>query len=830
MKMKKIVFSSVCALALCGTNVFANAAALESDVASGGVSTFAALSGNDAFLDWSATPSVIDDKYKDMNTLEFWKSVESTKELATAFETAVAKVANAKTTLGVKADDGSLTSGIYKDIADNEAKINPESTEAKAYTSIRTALANAKVDTTDFESKTSTDLGTYLDSLLTGEGVLAKAKTDATKAYNDQVAKVGSEADGGSGLYKDWKDAELALNTAKGELTSIQSDRDNAKNTLLGTAEDAAADSVENATTLTALKKYYEDSSKGNSQENAGKVQAVIDALNRNETINLSQLKTDLSNANLNSALVDTTYNEKVGAYNSKNDEINTAETGFQAKHDSAKSTYDTENGKITGLESAKTTAEQNFNAVTDNKQNATEFLKAGEALGEKDGSVADSLYAKKKVQEDIIQAAEDAREALDAAIKATDVYKNAGATTEPGEGENSGAGGAGSGQEGDGNTEESGNNGENGEGNNQGGNQEPSEPNEPEETEAEMVAAVDEFLGAELSKGVSKAAKVELYNAIGKLNGKAFNEQTAEVKAEVKKAVDSFATKVVESKKEDIMASASSATLVQLNNMTKRLGEVRDMNADYGLWLRNYGGRMSTDNNHLNYYSVQLGADKVNTIGDDRLITGLLTGFDKINGDVKSKTYSVGGYVSYLHNSGAFGDVVLKYANTKHERDAHEFKKQNSFLASFEGGYRFSATDSFYVEPSLELITGHIGKYEDKNGVNTISIDSHTPFIIKPQAFVGGVVDSFTYRAGIGGVFNTTSREAKISMDFDEVSKGLKADGKTKLDKNNHGFVSLGGSYKVGDSLRFNLGVERSFGGKITNDYELNATIRYGF
>lgn len=350
------------------------------------------------------------------------------------------------------------------------------------------------------------------------------------------------------------------------------------------------------------------------------------------------------------------------------------------------------------------------------------------------------------------------------------------------------------------------------------------------EPTEAEMVADVDEFLGAELSKGVSKAAKVELHKAISKLGGKAFNEQTAEVKAEVKKAVDSFATKVVESKKEDIMASASSATLVQLNNMTKRLGEVRDMNADYGLWLRNYGGRMSTDNNHLNYYSVQLGADKVNTIGDDRLITGLLTGFDKINGDVKSKTYSVGGYVSYLHNSGVFGDVVLKYANTKHERDAHEFKKQNSFLASFEGGYRFSATDSFYVEPSLELITGHIGKYEDKNGVNTISIDSHTPFIIKPQAFVGGVVDSFTYRAGIGGVLNTTSREAKISMDFDEVSKGLKADGKTKLDKNNHGFVSLGGSYKVGDNLRFNLGVERSFGGKITNDYELNATIRYGF
>lgn len=806
MKMKKIVFSSVCALALCGTNVFANAAALESDVASGGVSTFAALSGNDAFLGWEL-PKVdsVEAKYKELATKDYWAALgtEEGTKIAGLFDTLKEKAdlaAAAKTALGVKGDDGSLTSGIYKDIETNSNTI----------TTNQASFDALKAVATEVESKKVAELDTYFDGLVGGSGSLTTGKTEAERALKEAQDVLGVQKDGdaiakstGLQLAKEVNNTIAALTEeTKAFITS---------SIELGAAADNSDGLAEGDTIFGKLNKAIKDAAseevkKQNLEKDLEELKKIVDSV--------AALKTATSEG---------------GVLKDKQAEL----TLDKLKTDVVGAMITEQEKIVSEKEITKTEATDKFNAVNDNRQAAKDYLTAKETLGEENGTTPDSLYAKKKTQEGIIQAAEDAKEALDTAIKATDAYKNAGATTEPGEGENSGAGGAGSGQEGengDGNTEESGNNGENGEGNNQGGNQEPSEPNEPEETEAEMVAAVDEFLGAELSKGVSKAAKVELYNAIGKLNGKAFNEQTAEVKAEVKKAVDSFATKVVESKKEDIMASASSATLVQLNNMTKRLGEVRDMNADYGLWLRNYGGRMSTDNNHLNYYSVQLGADKVNTIGDDRLITGLLTGFDKINGDVKSKTYSVGGYVSYLHNSGVFGDVVLKYANTKHERDAHEFKKQNSFLASFEGGYRFSATDSFYVEPSLELITGHIGKYEDKNGVNTISIDSHTPFIIKPQAFVGGMVDSFTYRAGIGGVFNTTSQEAKISMDFDEVSKGLKADGKTKLDKNNHGFVSLGGSYKVGDNLRFNLGVERSFGGKITNDYELNATIRYGF
>lgn len=785
--MKKIVFSSVCALALCGTNIFANT---DAPVGSG-VSTFATLGGNDAFLNWSATPSVIDDKYKEMNTLEFWKGIESTKELVTAFETAVAKVADAKTALGVKGDDGSLTSGIYKDIETNSNTI----------TTNQASFDALKAVATEVESKKVAELDTYFDGLVGGSGSLTTGKTEAEKALKEAQDVLGVQKDGDAVAKSTGLQLAKEVNNTIATLTE-ETKAFITSSIELGTAADNSDGLADGDTIFGKLNKAIKDTAseevkKQNLEKDLEALKGIIDSV--------SELKTAITS----------------GVLKDKQAEL----TLDKLKTDVVGAMIETQNGVVAEKTQVKTQATDKFNAVNDNKQAAKDYLTAKETLGADDGTTPNSLYAKKKAQEDIIQAAEDAREKLDAAIKATDVYKNAGATTEPGKDEDGGVSDSQGSENGEGNTEE---------GNNQGGNQEPTEPNKPEEkepTETEIVAEVDKFLGAELSKGISKAVKVELYKAVSKLDDKkAFNEQTAEIKTEVQKAVDSFATKVVESKKEDIMASASSATLVQLNNMTKRLGEVRDMNADYGLWLRNYGGRMSTDNNHLNYYSVQLGADKVNTIGDDRLITGLLTGFDKINGDVKSKTYSVGGYVSYLHNSGAFGDVVLKYANTKHERDAHEFKKQNSFLASFEGGYRFSATDSFYVEPSLELITGHIGKYEDKNGVNTISIDSHTPFIIKPQAFVGGVVDSFTYRAGIGGVFNTTSREAKISMDFDEVSKGLKADGKTKLDKNNHGFVSLGGSYKVGDNLRFNLGVERSFGGKITNDYELNATIRYGF
>lgn len=299
--------------------------------------------------------------------------------------------------------------------------------------------------------------------------------------------------------------------------------------------------------------------------------------------------------------------------------------------------------------------------------------------------------------------------------------------------------------------------------------------------------------------------------------------------KAKVQAVADRVADAVLEKEKSNATISSSGATLVQLNNMTKRLGEVRGFDAKVGAWVRGYGGKYSSDDSHFYYYSTQIGADNMLEAGyNARVLVGGLIGFDKINANTKTKSYSVGGYASYLHDNGSFLDVVLKYVNTSHEKLNHSLKDQNSVLLSVEAGHRFGIYD-FYVEPSVELISGYVSKYEDKIGKKTeFSINSYSPLLLKPQVFVGGISDSFVYRVGVGAVLDTQNQKANVSID--DIVSGINASSSTKLDKNSYGFASVGGSYKINDKFIVNLGLERSFGGKLTNDYEINTTIRYGF
>lgn len=307
----------------------------------------------------------------------------------------------------------------------------------------------------------------------------------------------------------------------------------------------------------------------------------------------------------------------------------------------------------------------------------------------------------------------------------------------------------------------------------------------------------------------------------------------TPEVKAQAQVIANEIANTIMEDKKDDITAEALSTLNVQINNMNKRLGEIRGLNGDLGAWFRVYGGRFSNGKNNFNYYSTQIGADKKTNLNftNADVIAGVMFGYDKINAGVKAKDKSIGAYFSYIHNDGYFADLVLKYIRSSYESKFVDVKSQNSFLLSAEGGYRFNLNNSFYLEPSLEIITGYIGKYESSLKIFNkfkINVDAHSPLIFKPQIFAGYSVNDFTFRAGVGAVIDTQTKEANLLIG--DIIKGVTANVKSKLGASDRGFVSLGTAYKFNDNLRLNLSVERSFGSKLLNDYEINSTIRYTF
>lgn len=331
------------------------------------------------------------------------------------------------------------------------------------------------------------------------------------------------------------------------------------------------------------------------------------------------------------------------------------------------------------------------------------------------------------------------------------------------------------------------------------------------------------EELGNIYSGSNSKAGEFVL--AMTEVGNKIENADAFQ-KAQIQDLANQIAGGYLEDKKEEVTSDVSSSLNVTINNMNKRLGEIRGLDGEVGAWFRAYGGRFSTDTSHFNYYSTQIGADKKIDISSGDVITGVLFGFDKINSSAKSKSYSVGGYASYIDNSGFFTDFVLKYLRTSYEKEG--IKSQNSFLASFEGGYRLCLTNEAYIEPSLELISGYVGKYESvENNVN-ISVKAYSPLIVKPQIFAGYMTDDVSFRAGVGAILDTKKRKANILIS--DIVKNVDAQSSTDLKNNNRGFVSLGGAYTFSKNLRLNLSVERSFGSKLTNDYEVNSTLRYTF
>lgn len=337
----------------------------------------------------------------------------------------------------------------------------------------------------------------------------------------------------------------------------------------------------------------------------------------------------------------------------------------------------------------------------------------------------------------------------------------------------------------------------------------------------ASVKASLGEYASIAGDKANVLAAKFALV-------GSDISNADKEQQKEIQTVANEVAKTIVDNKKEEISSNALTSLAIQLNNMNKRLGEVRGMGGDTGVWTRVYGGKYSTDYDKFNYYSAQIGADKKSALKDGDLILGILAGYDKVNADIKTDAYSFGIYGSYIHNSGFFADSVMKFVSTSHNKSGWDIANQKSFLASLEGGYRFDASESFYVEPSLEFITGHVSEYSAKQAKTTTTVESFSPVIFKPQAFVGVNLDDLAFRFGGGYVLNAKKQEANIMIE--DIVAGVNASASTKLEKNNHGFVSLGTSYKIGDNLRLNLSAERTFGGELQKDYEINTIVRYSF
>lgn len=160
---------------------------------------------------------------------------------------------------------------------------------------------------------------------------------------------------------------------------------------------------------------------------------------------------------------------------------------------------------------------------------------------------------------------------------------------------------------------------------------------------------------------------------------------------------------------------------ITEVNNLNKRMGDLRDINGEAGTWVRLLNGSGSADGGFTDHYTLlQMGADRKHELGSMDLFTGVMATYTDTDASAdlysgKTKSWGGGFYASGLFRSGAYFDVIAKYIHNENKYDLNfaGAGKQNfrshSLYAGAEVGYRYHLTDTTFVEPQAELVWGRL-------------------------------------------------------------------------------------------------------------------------
>lgn len=285
---------------------------------------------------------------------------------------------------------------------------------------------------------------------------------------------------------------------------------------------------------------------------------------------------------------------------------------------------------------------------------------------------------------------------------------------------------------------------------------------------------------------------------------------------------------------------------VLEWNNMQKRMGELRDEVANGGVWIRNYGGASSyLKDNKTKYYELQIGADKISEFDEFRAYAGIIFTNSVYKLDTKNilegkvKGIGAGLYSSFLFNNGFYIDMIAKYADYKNDytltlnngnNKAVYIKADNhskNLVASIELGNRFYMND-YYLEPSVELISGYVSaiKLENKEEYIKLESKSFIPLNTKTMLSFGKQSNEdsrFGFRFGVGLAADLIKSGDKTIRDLNVIRQ---IEGK----KDARMLTNASFNYYFTNNLRLMTEFERTFFGDLNVDYSFNMTLRKSF
>ena len=268
-----------------------------------------------------------------------------------------------------------------------------------------------------------------------------------------------------------------------------------------------------------------------------------------------------------------------------------------------------------------------------------------------------------------------------------------------------------------------------------------------------------------------------------------------------------------------------------EMNDMNKRMGELRNAEGQHGVWVRMVRGEAeyeSVKNQYNQYqmgYDEKLSVDPSWTVGAAFNYTEGDTAYSTGSAENKNVGFSI--YGSKLNDDGSFIDLIAKYARLENDFETtigDGDYSSNGYSVSAEYGKRFTKENGLWIEPQVELTYGKVGSADYKMGTVDVAQDSI-------ESLVGRVGFSLGKNISKGNVY----ARASYLYDFDgETNVNFVDGGKPRNIEQDLG----GGWWEVGVGANINLSkatyiyadIEKTFGGEVDTNWQWNLGVRYSF
>ncbi len=266
------------------------------------------------------------------------------------------------------------------------------------------------------------------------------------------------------------------------------------------------------------------------------------------------------------------------------------------------------------------------------------------------------------------------------------------------------------------------------------------------------------------------------------------------------------------------------------MNDMNKRMGELRNANGEHGVWTRMVRGESEYQGAKMQYNQYQLGYDEKLSV-DKRWTVGAAVTFSEGDAsygsgstDDKSTAFAI--YGSKLNNDGTFVDLIARYAKLESDLDDRNYGTgdydANGYSVSAEFGKRIQQGNGLWIEPQVELTYGSIDSADVAfSGNYKAHYDSMDSFIARAGFALGKDIKQ-------GNVY----ARASYLYDFDGETKTQFEGGKAIQEDFGGGWweVGVGANINLSKATYIYADIEKTFGGEVDTNWQWNLGVRYSF